>query len=124
MHVIDHFSNKEILKYKLDLNIHDKDGCNIILIHAFRYCSNKEVLLELLKQTNDLKIQDYSNKITLMYAFAYYSKKSNFEFYVLEKLYDQSSCEARKTFNSEYLKLRNKHKILPLILFRKSKRNQ
>ena len=126
MYALEKCSNEkvllEILKYKPDLNIQDKDVCNIILIHAFRYCSNKEVLLELLKQTNDFKNQDYSNKIALMYAFIYYSKKPEFEFNVLEKLYDQSSCENREKFNSEYIKLRNKHKIFPLILFRQSKK--
>ena len=74
-------------------------------------------------EDEEKEYEDYHN-IILYYAINFYSKKLEFEFYVLEKLYDQSSKEDREKINSEYIKLRNKHKIVPLILFRNQKRNQ
>ena len=126
MHAFKHCSNEkvllEILKQKPDLNLQDKYDKTTAIMRAFKQFTNEKVLLEILKQKPDLNLQDKYNKTALYYAFKHYAKKPEFKFYVLEKLYYQSSCEDREKFNSKYIKLRNKHKIFPLILFRQSKK--
>ena len=107
----------EILKQKPDLNIQNIHGYNITMV-AFEYCNDKDVLLELLKQCPDLTKKDTYNKTVLDYAFKHYVKSPQFEFYVLEKLYDENCKQDKHLFNPEYLKLRNKYKIFPLVLFR------
>jgi len=107
----------ELLKQKPDLNIQNRLRLTTSTI-AFEHCKDKDVLLELIKQKPDLTKKDIYNKTVLDYALKYYVKSPQFEFYVLEKLYDENCKQDKHLFNSEYLKLRNKYKIFPLVLFR------
>jgi ankyrin repeat protein len=111
----------ELLNQRPDLNIQDVRGLSIAM-YAFEFCKDKDVLLELLNQKPDLTIKDIYNKTALDYALEFYAKSPQFKFDVLEKLYDDNYKQNTQLFNSEYLKLRTKYKIFPLILFRYHKR--
>ncbi|MBA42425.1 MAG: hypothetical protein CMF62_00260 [Magnetococcales bacterium] len=110
----------ELLRQEPDLNIKDYMD-NTATKYAFQYCDDKDVLLELLRQEPDLTPKDYFGKSILDYAFSHYVNKSEFDFGILEKLYNGSSEQDKKKYNANYLKLRNKYKVLPLILFRLQK---
>ncbi len=91
-------------------------------MYAFLNCSDKEVLLELLKLKPDLTFVNNDDYSALDFALEYYTKSPNFEFDILEKLYDENCKQDKQLFNPEYIKLRNKYKVLPLILFRHQNR--
>ena len=110
----------EILKQKPKLNIQDNYGYTITM-HAFKYCKYKDVLLEILKQNPDLTLKNYYYKTALDIALENYIP--NHEFNVLEKLYNENCKQDKQLFNKDYIKLRNKYKIVPLIMFRQQKRN-
>ncbi|MBA43222.1 MAG: hypothetical protein CMF62_04325 [Magnetococcales bacterium] len=111
----------ELLKQKPDLNYKNYDN-NTVTIFAFIDCIDNEVLLELLKQKPDVTVKNFLNKTALDYALENYIKSPIFEFDVLEKLYDENCKQDKKLLNPKYIKLRNKYKVLPLILFRHQKR--
>ena len=108
----------EVLKQKPDLNIQDNDGYTVSM-YAFRCCSDNKVLLELLKHKPDLTLVDIFNKTVLDYVLRY---NQIYEFHIIEKLYNENSKQDKQLFNPKYIKLRNKNKVLPLILFRHQKR--
>ncbi|MBA43209.1 MAG: hypothetical protein CMF62_04260 [Magnetococcales bacterium] len=107
----------EVLKQKPGFNIQDIYGYTIAM-YAFLCCKDKDVLLELLRQKPDLTLKNRYNTTALDYALEYYVKSPNFKFDVLEKLYDENCKQDKQLFNPKYIKLRNKYKVLPLILFR------
>ena len=112
----------ELLKQKPDLNIQDKYGKTATMF-AFLYCKDKDVLLEIIKQKPNLTLINLFDDVTILdIALKYYVKSLKFEFNVLEKLYNENCKQDKKLFNSLYIKLRNKYKIFPLILFRYQKR--
>ena len=111
----------EVLKQKPDLNIQDNDGYTITM-YAFKYRHDKDVLLEVLKQKPDLTLKNRKNETALDFALEYYIKSYNFDFDVLEKLYNENCKQDKQLFNPTYIKLKNKYKVLPLILFRHQKR--
>ncbi len=111
----------EVLRQKPDLNIQNDYGYTVAMI-AFGYGDDKDVLLKLLKQKPDLTVKNYFNKTALDYALQFYVKSPNFEFDVLEKLYDENCKQDKQLINLKYLRLKRKYKVLPLILFRHQKR--
>tara|TARA_Y100000780_G_scaffold96211_1_gene87615 strand:+ start:6149 stop:6652 length:504 start_codon:yes stop_codon:yes gene_type:complete len=113
----DKYDLMKILKQKPDLNIQNKCGSTVTMF-AFGFCNERDVLLELLKQKPNLTLKNCYNKTALDFALEYYVKNPNFEFGVLEKLYNENCKQDKKLFNPKYIKLRNKYKVLPLILFR------
>ena len=112
----------EILKQKPNLNNSSNIYNMSIPLHAFLQCTYKEVLFEILNQKPDLNIIVYNDKSILHYAFQYYINSPEFDFQVLEKLYDQSNDTHKELFNLKYIKLRRKYKVMPLVLFRHHKR--
>jgi D-alanyl-D-alanine carboxypeptidase len=58
----------------------------------------------------------------LDYAIKYYVCSYEFQFDILEKLYAENYKQDNKLVNSSYIKIRNKYKVFPLILFRHQKR--
>ncbi len=67
---------------------------------------------------------NYKGISILHYAFKDYINRHDFDFQILEKLYDQSNDTNKELFKLKYLKLRRKYKVMPLVLFRHYKRNQ
>ena len=111
----------EILKQKPDLNLRSCNNTSVVM-YAFKFCKYKDVLLEVLKQKPDLTLIDKFKYTAFDYALDYYTKSHEFEFDILEKLYCKQSKQNKQLFNSEYIKIRNKYKVLPLILFRYKKK--
>jgi hypothetical protein len=110
-----------LLKQRPDFNIKPTYSWTIVMF-AFIHCNDKDVLLEVLKQGIDLTIKYRDNKTALDYALETYVNRPQFEFDVLEKLYDENYKQDNLLINFEYFKLQNKYKIFPLILFRYHKR--
>jgi ankyrin repeat protein len=125
MYAIHNCYNKEILlellKQKLDLNRKYLNNWSTSM-YFFAFCSDKDILLELLKQKPNLIIKDDFNKTALDYAIKYYVCSYEFQFDILEKLYAENYKQDNKLVNSSYIKIRNKYKVFPLILFRHQKR--
>ena len=117
--------DKDILleKIKEISNLNSLDSYDrTATMYAFMYCKDKDVLLEILKQKPNLILKNYGNKTTLDIVLENYVKSPNFDFNVLEKLYNENSKQDNQLFSKTYIKLKNKYKILPLILFRYQKR--
>ncbi|MBA42426.1 MAG: hypothetical protein CMF62_00265 [Magnetococcales bacterium] len=116
----------EILKLKPDLDCYCYN-LKSLTMYAFMYCKNKEVLLELLKQKPNLKIKKDSGETVFDFCLKFYAKKSEFDFNVLEKLYNETNKQDKELLNQDnfktYLKLRNKYKVKPIILFRYQRRS-
>ena len=112
----------EILKLKPDLNIQDNCDHSTIIMYAYINCIYNEVLIEILKQKPDLTVKNYYDKNALDYALENYIKSPNFEFDVLEKLYDENYKQNKQLVNLDYIRIKRKYKILPLILFGHQKR--
>tara|TARA_Y100000782_G_scaffold18603_1_gene19278 strand:+ start:4421 stop:5335 length:915 start_codon:yes stop_codon:yes gene_type:complete len=115
----------EILKHS-DLNNKNMFGDTIAMI-AFKngkYIHNN-VLLELIKLKPNLRIKNIKKKTALDYSFEYYVGNRNFDFDVFEKLYIET-CKQDEKYkqlrNLDYLKIKRKYKVLPLVLFRHHKR--
>ena len=112
----------ELLKQKPDLNIKNKYE-DTITMGAFIYCKDKDVLLEVLKQKPNLTLKNnFSNNSALDYALEHYVKSPYFEFDILEKLYNENCKQDKQLVNLDYIRIRRKYKVLPLILFRHQKR--
>ena len=112
----------ELLKQKPKLYIPNYQRYTIPMF-AFMFCKDRDVLLELFKYRLNLNIKnDNDDMNVIMYAFEYYVDCPEFDFNVLEKLYNRSSLEYKQLFNSEYNKLKKKYKMKLLILFRHQKR--
>ena len=112
----------ELLKLEPNLDLHNAFGKTATSFAFMNVVSNK-VLSKLLEQKPRFDIADEDNKSPFDYAIECYVLNNNFDFTILEKLYD-NCLEQNKDFVSlDYIRIRRRYKLVPIILFRKEFRD-